>query len=235
MGDLKRKLRYGVTNAFSRDRSEGIRIRLEVVFYIMSIVALAWPLFHAVRANGTLESQIAGLNKENAELRTTVDTNAGTVDALKKLNSDLTRRNIELERAQPQPPDDLNSPPMRNNTSSLTLAAGGDGIDLNVADDPAFGMGPDLGYDADELRYEGNGTLNFGWEAVSIARVVAGETARYATCAIAQGFQPVDFISVNTLDDRTCLRLDSGRVATIGVVTHTRQAVELSIRVWELP
>ncbi len=97
-------------------------------------------------------------------------------------------------------------------------------------------MSADAGYDTDEVRYEADGELRLGfWQDAYIARVEPGETARYATCAIAQGFQPVSSLSVTSLDDRTCLRLDSGRFATIGVVSHTSRKVELAINVWELP
>jgi cell division protein FtsB len=231
MPDRWYQLKTTASNVLSRKNSEGLKLRLEVVVALIAILS-----FFGVdqwRENGDKEGEIAALNKENAELRTVVDQNDGTIEQLRELNSDLTRRNIELERDQPMPPDDLNSPPLRNNTSSLILSSNGDGIDLEVADDPRFGMSPDVGDDQGEMYYLGDGNLYIG--SADTARVDTGEVARHATCAVAQGFEPTDYyVDVNFIDDRTCFRLSSGRFATIKVIKSTSEQVELAIRVWEL-
>lgn len=115
-------------------------------------------------------------------------------------------------------------------TGTVTLAAGGDSIDLNSAL-PNFGSGADR-VRKDTLQFA-NGVLTSPWD-VDVLELPEGE-ASYETCAVATGYAPTKTIEPHRLDGRVCIRLQSGKYARIAVNASEEARVELTVTTWDAP
>lgn len=191
----------------------------------------------------SLSSDVDTLQHEKALLSRQLGSSRAAAQVLDETNTDLQARILELERQVPPVVQASDAPRIRTN-NRVTLAAGGDTIDLDSTQ-MNWDAGGDHGWDADTLAYDnsdGDPTLDFGYKVlgggVDFARLPSGpdsKPASYLTCRPASNYAPVQqYLEPSDLqDDRTCFRLDSGRYATIHVDDYTNRAVTLSITVWE--
>lgn len=175
---------------------------------------------------GILREQVAGLEGTNTELR----------NANAKADQEIAQLRAQLPEVAPVGSD---IPPIRK-ASTLTLAADGDSIELNSTT-LNFGATPATIFEPDVLRYSSDG-LMFGFGGFgggTVSRVRLSEPASYGPCSIASGWAPVsEWYPVDPSefsDGQTCLRLASGRIATIKPTAIGSGAVTLRITVWQLP
>ncbi|HRY11236.1 MAG TPA: hypothetical protein P5544_14810 [Candidatus Nanopelagicales bacterium] len=173
---------------------------------------------------GTLREQISGLEGRNNELR----------DAATRADREIAELRAQLPAAAPVGPD---VPPIRK-AGTLTLAAGGDSIDLNSTDSN-FGAQAGRRFEPDVLWYTEQGLTAWRIGGQGMSRVRLAEPASYGPCSVATGWAPIPWEGVvdpsELSDGQTCFRLASGRLATIHPVSFDDGKVTLQITVWQLP
>lgn len=203
------------------------------------IVALiqTQALSTADEQNAALSSRNSALASENADLREQLASANGANDQLREINSEQRFRIFELERQVQPIPDDAAAPEIRK-AQTLTLAANGLAIDLNSIDEN-FGASAEGRFNADhasiDREFYSTGELRFVVEGADIARVPEAP-ARFASCVIAANYTEAKPIPLTELqDERTCIRLESGRIATVSVDSFTTNEATLRVTVWQLP
>jgi len=173
---------------------------------------------------GTLREQVSGLEGRNTELR----------DASAKADQEMAQLRAQLPAAAPVGPD---IPSIRK-AGTLKLAVDGDSIQLNSTDSN-FGATPSTSFDPDALRYSSDGLMFGGFGDRTVSRVRLSEAASYGPCSIASGWSPVSAWSpvdpAELSDGQTCLRLASGRIATIKPTLIASGGLTLQITVWQRP
>lgn len=194
---------------------------LAVVAPIVSIALGVWVT--------NLNSDVAHLNATINGLHQEVASAEALLTDREEIIEGLRAENRELLVALPPsiPPEQV---PDARNIGTVTLAAGGDSIDLNSTL-PNFGNGADR-IQKDTLQF-GNGVLTSLW-GIDMLQLPEGE-ASYETCALATGYGPTNTIEPHRLDGRVCIRLQSGNNARITVNTIEEQRVELTITTWDAP
>ena len=179
---------------------------------------------------------VTNLNSDVTHLNATINglhQDVASAEALlvdrEEFIEDLRAENIELIAALPPsiPPEQV---PGARNIGTVTLAAGGDSIDLNSTL-PNFGNGTDR-IQKDTLQF-GDGVLTSLW-GVDVLQLPEGEAA-YETCAVATGYAPTKTIEPHRLDGRVCIRLQSGNYARITVNALEEERVELTLTTWDAP
>ena len=194
---------------------------LAIVAPLVSIALGAWV--------SVLNSDVAQLNATINGLHEDVAASEALLSDREEIIEDLRVENAELLAALPPsiPPELV---PDARNTGKVTLAAGGDAIDLNSTLQ-TFGNGIDR-IQQDTVWYA-DGVLKSLWD-LDIVHLPDGE-ARYETCAVATGYAPVRTIEPHRLDGTVCIRLHSGNYARITVNVLEADRVELTIMTWDVP
>ncbi|MFJ4233443.1 hypothetical protein [Cellulosimicrobium cellulans] len=224
----------------TENRSARINLRSSMVTALSTVMTLATAILGLVALNlnddnGSLEDKNASLRSERAELTTEVDGlsqdlehSQAQVSSLEQEVSDLQVENSELRALVPPSvaPEDV---PDTRATGSVTLADGGDSIDLNSTL-PNFDPSDDP-YRPDSLRYDGESIRGqYGMSALELVE----DTARFETCAVATGYADASAFEPHRLEQgRTCLRLDSGRYAAVVVTRFDKISVDVEVTVWE--
>ncbi|WP_435742480.1 hypothetical protein [Microbacterium sp. PMB16] len=194
---------------------------LAVVAPIVSIALGVWVT--------NLNSDVAHLNATINGLHQDVASSEALLTDREEIIESLRAENRELLAALPPsiPPEQV---PDARNIGTVTLAAGGDSIDLNstLAN---FGNGADR-IQKDTLQF-GNGVLTSLW-GIDVLQLPEGE-ASYESCAVATGYAPAKSIEPHRLDGRVCIRLKSGNYARITVDKLEDERVELTLTTWDAP
>lgn len=182
--------------------------------------------------SSSLRSNIGHLNAQIDTLNTDINTAQEQLDVRQETIEALRAENAELRAALPRSiaPEEV---PDARNVGEITLADGGDAIDLNSTH-PTFdaGVTPTT---SDSLSYR-NGNLQASWQKIDILPLPGGKKATYETCAAATGYAPMSTIEPHRLTDGdVCIRLQSGNFARIVVQEHTTERVTLDITTWEPP
>ncbi len=221
-------------------RSARINLRSARWTAVSAVMTLATAVLGMIALNlngdnGSLEERNASLRGERAELAAASEALAEDLEhaeaetaSLEEKVSSLQAENAELRALVPPSvaPEDV---PDTRATGSVTLADGGDSIDLNSTL-PNFDPSEDS-YRPDSLRYDGESIRGqYGMSALELT----GQTAQFETCAVATGYSDATTFEPHRLQEgRTCLRLDSGRYATVVVTRFDKSAVDVTVTVWE--
>jgi hypothetical protein len=167
------------------------------------------------------DATIAALEQERDQL-------AGENEAAQQTIESLRADNLELLLALPPTVDPVDVPMLRLVREGLVLTS-----DFHF--DLASGS-PDLGQSQyptgqDDVGYS-NGSLTFQWQVAWVR--TAGEAASYASCAYLTGWRTDRRLDATILRaSDICLRLASGRFATIVVTDIQNDAVTFDVIVWE--
>ena len=179
-----------------------------------------------------LTGKVAALEKQVAVDQDTIDSLKTTNDTLQTQVADLE---AQLERVGEEPETGGGGEHARHSGPPITLGSDGDYADLNApADDNRWGLGTIDSYTSDSV-YNSEGTLYF--QDVDGLRLDDGEKATFESCSTRTGYTELYEVDAGTLDSSSglCLRLDSGRFATMELVEETPEAVTIEVTTWELP
>jgi len=217
-------------------RAERGNLRLEKSSNTLAIIASSVAILGSVISIGLgfwvsiLNSDVAHLNATIDKLNDEIATSRAQLEARQETIEDLRQENGELRAALP-PSIAPEQVPSARNTGTVTLAAGGDAIDLNSTE-ANFGAGANMA-SSDSLRYK-EGALHAPW-TIFVVQLKDG-IASYENCAVATGYAPVSTIEPHRLaDGRVCVRTQSGNYARITVESHTADEVTLTIMTWDKP
>lgn len=191
---------------------------------ILTLAATAIPLFSTVAdREGTIadkDAQIAHLTEELDSVTATANERA---ERIEELRSD----NRELKAALPYTVDPEDAHDVRK-VATVTLAKRGDTLDLNSTAPNFAGDGYQW---VDTVSY--NGTALRLAASIDTVRLREG-VATYETCAATTGWAQQESLDPHLLQEpTTCLRLASGRYATIQTPRHDHTSADLVITVWE--
>jgi hypothetical protein len=187
--------------------------------------------------NTALSDRVDELVSENAGLREDVANVTGANEQLRDDKAELSARVLELERQLQPLPEDVDAPRIRK-AQTLTLRVDGQAIDLNSTG-VNFDAGPD-GQGEDDFAYVASSIfspkqlLQVG--SGDFARIAQGP-AQYETCSLATNYD-VDAGSIplrDLRDDLVCIRLESGRIATVLVKDFDDEEATMKVTVWDLP
>ncbi|PQZ48520.1 MULTISPECIES: hypothetical protein [unclassified Microbacterium] len=222
--------RLQVSNEKSQRENHRLGRRLTWLEIVAALLAIA---------TASLGIWSSTLNSDIAHLNATIDTlNRDVATAQEQLNvrqeeiESLRHENGELRAALPRSiaPEEV---PDARNVGAVTLADGGDAIDLNSTQ-PTFDTGIDTST-SDTLSYR-DGELRTSWHQLDILALKNGHKAAYETCAIATGYAPTNTIEPHRLTgEDICIRLKSGNYARIVVQESAPEHVTLEITTWEPP
>lgn len=226
------RVEYSVLQAERENHHLGRRRTwLEIIASLVAIGGVATSTWLAVVSND-LNSDVAHLNSRIDELNSDVATAQAQLDVRQETIEELRDENAELRAALPRSiaPEEV---PDARNVGVITLAEGGDAIDLNSTLD-TFDAGTNYGT-SDSLSYR-DGTLTTSWHGLHILALTNGQKASYETCAVATGYAPTRSIEPHRLaEGEVCIRLQSSNYARIVVQEHTAERVTLEITIWEPP
>lgn len=210
---------------------------------VLGLVALVLGYFLNTTHDdvSSLEGEKSRLVRQLAELKERSNRDSGTISGLREhtesLEQKIDQQEEQIRSLQQQVPPvirEADVPAVRTN-NKVVLAVGGDTIDLNSLE-PNWGASSQThGSDTVSL---GSGRLVFGY-GVSALQLPSGSSASYKTCAAASGYARVDGYGRDLTDitvfttPRICLRLDSGRFATVRATAVDKARAELAITVWE--
>lgn len=226
-------MRFMPDNAFSPLRVERGNLRLGRNSGVLGVIANSLAVVAPIVSIG-LGVWVTALNSDVAQLNATINALHADVAASEALLSDreeivedLRAENRELTAALPPtiPPEQV---PDARNTGKVTLAAGGDAIDLNstLAN---FGNGADP-VKKDTLRFV-NGVLTSLWD-IDVLQLPEGE-ASFETCALTTGYAPTRTIEPHRLDGTVCIRLQSGNFARVTVEVLESDRVTITLMTWD--
>jgi len=208
-----------------------LEAHVQLVALLAALLTVAAAVLSVVtaslgRANDDLGQDITEANAEIIELREAAQVDAATIEAQKGMLKDKDAEIRDLRTLVPPTIDESEVPQIRS-AGRVTLAQDGDTIDLNSTFDN-WAVDDYVYYDT--LRYNGKDL-----RANQISSVTLREgNASYETCALASGYakanslDPVDLEKANV-----CLRLDSGRFASVIVERFDVDSVDLAITVWQ--
>ncbi|MGV3714353.1 bZIP transcription factor [Pseudolysinimonas sp.] len=171
---------------------------------------------------GDRDARIAELESEASELRVENAAAEITIEGLRE-------ENRELRAALPQTVDPAEVPLLRLTRGGVVLST-----DFHI---DLASVTPDLGQSqygtaGDDLSFDGK-NLQFGFGGVSWVRT-DGVVASYESCAYLTGWRQdrkLDAASLRSTD--VCLRLGSGRIASIVVTDIQNDAVTFTVTVWD--
>lgn len=226
--------RIQISNEKSQRENHRLGRRLTWLEIAASVVAIAGTVASASLGiwSSSLNSDIAHLNATIDTLNRDVSTAQEQLDVRQEEIESLRQENAELRAALPRSiaPEEV---PDARNVGVVTLADGGDSIDLNSTQ-PTFDAGISTST-SDTLSYR-DGELQTSWHQLDILALKDGEKAAYETCAVATGYGPTYAIEPHRLTERdVCIRLKSGNYARIVVQESEPEQVTLEITTWEPP
>lgn len=208
----------------------------------LAAVVLTVALNNAKQDTDAAEGDAAGLRQQvdalQEQVRTRDDTIASLQDTSEQQVEEIRAKDeriAELEGStgpgRPTAAPESGAPPIRHQ-GEVTLAAGGDRIDMNSpSTDPVWGAGTT----STSAQYLSFSTSGLYFNAVDVLRLNPGETATHSTCSTRTGYSGDSYVSVESFDGvEVCARTETGRFAAIRLVDHNDQAVTLAITTWEL-
>lgn len=224
-----------------RDQMNHLTALLGVFAGFLTLVAavLGFLTINAQSEAGDLKSERSSLRATVAEQEKRLDQQEGAYDELTRQYEDSQQRVRELEALQPPVIEEADAPAVRS-TGTIVLAQYGDSIDLNATQATNWDQGvTDTYEDVVSYGYDGLSLLS-----VDLTRLE--EPAGFRTCGVASGWEPASGLASKLdlrelEDDRTCLRLSNGRIATVQVTDRSSERggraarVTLQITTWELP
>ncbi len=169
--------------------------------------------------NGRLKQDLSAANSDNA-----------------KLQSDNQAMQSEMEQlrgAQPAPPAAGGPAPGQpaegpvRHDGTVTLANGGDAVDLNAARTNKLWEGE--GWNSTDHVFLYSNELRF----TGVDTLPTAEPATHAVCSGSSGYAPTSEIDPSNLSDKLCFRLSSGRYARILLTQGDSERVTLAITTWE--
>lgn len=169
---------------------------------------------------GDKDQEIASLSQDLSSANAQVEVLQEDIELLRQENG-------ELRAALPPSvaPEDV---PAIRATATVTLSKNGDTLDLNSTL-PNF-KAVDYVWQ-DTLEYNGK-VLNLGYDVYSV--VLPNGTANYETCAVATGWARSPSLEPHALTtSNTCLRLQSGRYATVQVLRFDDISTDVVVTVWD--
>ena len=185
---------------------------------------LSWSLNNDL---GGLNAQVGKLNQQNDQLQAQLsEANAGLSDRLDQIER-LKKEMTDLESKLPPSASAADETATVRSAGTVVLATNGDKIDLNSTL-TNFKLKSSWVYE-DTLSYD-QGTLR----TYELSTVTVAGVASYGTCSTATGWTKVREIEANSLaQTNVCVRLSSGRFASIVASDSDENKVTLAITVWE--
>lgn len=206
-------------------RAAALSLAAAIVTLVGSIAAVGLPLVEKITdRDGTIAERDATIDTLSEEIGTA---NA-RLEARQETIESLRAENVELRAALPYTVAAEDVPAIRMSTT-VTLAKDGDVIDLNSAE-PNFGAAR-YSSSQDTLSYDGTVLrLGYGISALTLTE----EVAQYESCAAESGYVRAGKIEPHLLGSpKTCLRLSTGRFATIQVSRSDNASADVVVSVWE--
>jgi len=136
--------------------------------------------------------------------------------------------------AAPATSADLTAGPLRHQ-GPITIALGGEYIDLDApATDPKWGATSEGSGITNSLNYWLDANIHTS-SNVDWVRTTEGETADYTTCSAKTGWAQSLFVPRDNVTDKAkyCLRTNSGRYATLRMLSKQGNTITIEITVWE--
>jgi len=186
---------------------------------------------HATANAAELRRELTEANRTIGSLRSANDklqSDLSAADArIRDLEEQLRSAGVEIPEATPSV-----TPQRIRHSGLIELAENGDSIDLNApATDPTWGATRNNG--SDRARFHQGQLEIVGAESLTLD----GRMADYATCSTGAGYTrgPTEsaFFDPASLTGNQCIRLQSGRYATIKLVEAADERATFSITVWE--
>ncbi|MDN4614688.1 hypothetical protein P5G50_09505 [Leifsonia sp. F6_8S_P_1B] len=174
--------------------------------------------------------RIAAQSKKISTL--TADNNS-LQDDVEARDKEIDRLKAKLSRVQSSLPAavDTTEEHAVRATRILELAAEGDAINLNSVD-PVLDAGSTDKWSSDAVYYNDR-ALKFGY-GVNYLRLPAETAPSFAACSRSTPYASADSLEPHLLTAaNSCLRLASGRFASIQVAAYTEATVKLNVTVWE--
>lgn len=207
----------------------------QLIAAVLTVVASVLGVWVALAtgARGEAESTVDALERQVAADRSALNSLRGTNDQLQREIEEKDRLIAALEGQLPSdaPPPTDGEPPVRHQ-GQVNLAD--DVINLNApSSDPTWGAGEERGIysKSDEVRYS---RLGLSVEAPYLV-LPSGTQPSFAACSTATGYQQGvgQLIEPEELETPACVRLESGRYATLKAVSWTNDVVTLDVTTWE--
>jgi len=192
---------------------------------LVGAVVVAIPaLIQLADRDDTIADRDATIDALSQEL----DTANARLESRQETIESLRAENVELRAALPYTVAAEDVPPIRKSTT-VTLAKDGDVIDLNSTEGN-FGAAR-YSSSMDSLSYNGETVrLGYGISTLTLTEVIA----QYGSCAAQSGYSQIGKIEPHLLGaPATCLRLSTGRFATIQVPRSDGASADIVITVWE--
>lgn len=203
--------------------------RTAVITFAASLATAAVPIVSLANTLIDRDGAIASLNATVDRLEDDLDTATATLESRQTTIDELRTENTKLRAAVPYTVAAEDVHAIRK-VDTLTLAAGGDTVDLNSTE-PHFGANR-TSTATDSLRFNGQAVL-LGY-GISVVSLPDGTIGTYATCAAASGYAPTQKLEPHLLTSpTTCLRLQSDRFATLQVNRFDAESTDMTITVWE--
>lgn len=205
------------------------------------VVFLTVALSSAKEDTTAAQSDVVGLRQQVDALQRQVEARDGTIrtleDATAQQADDIQSRDRRIEELEAKlgveggAVPEAGAPSIRNQ-GEVTLAKGGDRIDINAPDsDPVWGAGT-TSISSQHITYTSSGLY---FQFIDLLRLSGGETATYETCSTRTGYGEGTYVDPGTLDGlEVCLRADSGRYAAVRLIGYSDASLTLSITTWEL-
>lgn len=225
-----------------RDQINHLTAILGLIAGFLTLVAavLGFMTINAQSEAGDLKSERSSLRATVAEQEKRLDQQEGAYDELTRQYEDSQQRVRQLEALQPPVVEEQDAPTVRS-SGTIVLAQNGDSIDLNATQATNWDQGVTEVYE-DVVRYSYDGLY---LDSVDLTRIAEGP-AVYTSCAVTSGWESASGLASGLdprelEDDRTCLRLSNGRIATVRVIDQSPERgsraarVTLQITTWELP
>lgn len=205
------------------------RTWLEVLAALTGILAFATAALGYVSARATGEA--TDLSRTVSDLQARVEADQTLIDGLEAENAELAAQ-VQALQGQLPPGAPVPTPGTAAIRHQGQVDIGDDSLDLNApASDPKWGMG-ETHVGEDIVRHQGGGLFI----EADYLNLPPGTKADYPTCSSATGYQYGGnmFWEPTELErDNLCLRLNSGRYATLKVVGSANDLVTVDLTTWE--